>query len=317
MADPRRIISSAAAALRRLVSAQTLSVGVSVTGFIDPVARTILFSSALPGLGNVSLAPLFKAAALDDVATGPRPVVVENDMHALAARWLLTHRSQSNQDVLMVSIGDGRLGAAMLIDGRPNRGCAIAGNELGHARFFVETDRCFCGHVGCLEQICSTAFLNRRDAASGRQVAPWTLMERASRFTGPIASKPIDRKGKPAQKLVQNAGSNGHGLTDGVDAGLIDLTQYLSMGIANAVNLVRPDRLVLVSELTRYQGFHALLERSIRSALLNVLADRVQIDAWDQPLSHACESAAWLALANLYIEGWDHTRTAARSGRNE
>ena len=42
-----------------------------------------------------------------------RPIVFENDMHALAVRWLLTHQAEQTQDVLLVYIGDGRLGAAV------------------------------------------------------------------------------------------------------------------------------------------------------------------------------------------------------------
>ena len=69
------------------------------------------------------------------------PAVLGNDMQALAARWLLTHRAEPRQDVLLVWFTDGRLGSALLVDGRPNRGSVTGGNELGHTRFpGVETD---------------------------------------------------------------------------------------------------------------------------------------------------------------------------------
>src|SRR5207248_711724 len=110
-------------------------------------SHEILFSSATPGLGRRSLKPLY------EVASG-MPIALENDVHAAAARWMLTHRSSEDQDVLLVGFDDGELGATMLIGGRANRGCVNSANELGHTRFFVETERCYCGHTGCLERIC-------------------------------------------------------------------------------------------------------------------------------------------------------------------
>ena len=157
VSGPAGLIEGAAALLASHIGPRTLGVGITSTGFLDPVQHTILFSSALPGRGVESLTPIFDAV-------GERPAVLGNDMHALAARWLLTHRAEQRQDVLLVWFTDGRLGSALLIDGRPNRGCATGGNELGHTRFLVETDRCFCGQTGCLERIVSTPFLRRLDA---------------------------------------------------------------------------------------------------------------------------------------------------------
>ena len=70
------------------------------------------------------------------------------------------------------------LGSALLIDGRPNRGCVTGANELGHTRLPVETDICFCGHPGCLERIVSTEFLRRRGVPLG------SLLEHAANYSG-------------------------------------------------------------------------------------------------------------------------------------
>jgi predicted NBD/HSP70 family sugar kinase len=203
-------------------------------------------------------------------------------MHALAVRWLLTHQAEQSQDVLLVYIGDGRLGAALLVEGRPNRGCLIGANELGHTRFPVEAERCYCGQVGCLERICSSAFLNGRigkDGENGRDKLPdrraaGSLFERIARY-------------------------------DGSDERLDQMTELLACGLSNAVNFVRPNRLVLVSELARYPAFNDRLLRQIRAGVLFELVDRVRIDVWDQPGAVSAETAGWLALAGLYQEGWN------------
>jgi len=277
---PSRLVGSAAALLGKALGPEVMGVGVSVPGFYDSSSRRVLFGPVAPGREPVSLAPVCEAA-------GDLPVVIENDMHALAARWLLTHRASAGQDVLLVNVGDGSLGAAMLIGGRPNRGCVSSANELGHMRYFTDTGRCYCGQTGCLERIFSSAYLKRIEGVvgstevsedvsggvGGSEVGGGVLMRRSSRYqTG--------------------------------DEVLETLYDYLANGIANVVNFIRPHRLVLVSELTRYPGVCDLLSRSIRSRLLSELVDRVRFDLWDQPVARQAETAGWLALAGLYCEGW-------------
>jgi predicted NBD/HSP70 family sugar kinase len=270
--DPAKVIPSAVAVLKKIISSEATGIGLSSTGFVDAVEHALLLSSALPGKAGASLQPIYEAA-------GDLPVVLENDMHALAARWLLTHRA-AGQDVLLVLVGDGRLGAAMLIDGRPNRGCATGANDLGHCRFFVDTEKCFCGHVGCLERIVSSEFLARQNG----------------QVQGPKAVP------APDELLMQRVAAYGGG--SGEDPALELVLQYLSCGLANAINFVRPHRLVIVSPLTRSPAFADALVRQIRSGALTELADRVKIDFWDEPAAGSAETAGWLALANLFFGGW-------------
>ena len=256
--DPDKVVAAARRLCTELIDERTLAIGLSTTGWVDQTRHS--FSAALPGRRAVSLKPIYEAAS-------DLPIILENDMHALAARWLLAHHNEAREDVLLVYIGDGQLGAAILIDGHPNRGSASGANELGHTRFFVETDLCFCGHTGCLERICSTPFLHRRGGPDG------TLLERSRAF-------------------------------DGSDAPVAAVINYLAMALANAVNFIRPNRLVLVSELTRCPAFCDQLTRLVRSRLLVEALEHLRLDVWDQPATQSAENAGWLALASLYREGW-------------
>src|SRR5215207_4876979 len=211
--EPGKTVLVAQALLRETLTDQTLAVGLSVTGFVDPIERAILTSSSIPGQGSMSLAPLYETI-------GNRPLILENNMHALAAWWLLIHQAEADEDVLLVSIRDGQLGAALLIDGRPNRGCAIGANELGHVRFFADTDTCYCGHPGCLERIVSTEFLRRRGVASG------TLLEHAARFGGG------DSGGNGSPKSSKSGAV-------AADKAVGEVLDYLSAGLANAANFIR------------------------------------------------------------------------------
>jgi len=263
-----RLIHAAAALLERVRTDQSLGIGVSMPGFYDTATRQALSGLMATEEKPVSLAPLFDRA--DDLS-----LVVENDMHALGARWLLTHRAEAAHDVLLVNIGDGTLGAAVLHHGRPSRGCVSSANELGHMRYLADTPRCYCGQTGCLERIFSSEYLR--------------VLE-----TGEVTD------GITEEKTLMRRSAN---YTPG-DEPLETLFGYLANGIVNVVNFIRPHRLVIVSELTRYPDACNLLTRSIRSRLLAELINRVRFDLWDQPVGNPAETAGWLALADLYYDGW-------------
>jgi predicted NBD/HSP70 family sugar kinase len=148
----------------------TLAVGLTAPGFIDIPTGQMLFSPTVPSGKPVSLQPIYDAA-------GSVPIALENDAVALAARWALTHRAdaETGGDVLIVRLGDGRLGSTLLVNGSPNRGSVTGANELGHTRLPVDAPECFCGQVGCLERICSET----------------PLAERAARYDG--SDEAIDR----------------------------------------------------------------------------------------------------------------------------
>ncbi len=282
VSTPSKVTQIAAALLTSNIRKGVLAVGVTSTGFVDPIHKKILFSSALPGRGVESLKPVFDA-------TGGTRAVLGNDMHALAARWLLTHRAEQRQDVLLVWFTDGRLGSALLVNGQPNRGCTTGGNELGHTRFpDIETAECYCGQTGCLERIVSSDFL-RRQLGESSAAGPDALAQRISRF------KSIDR-----------------------DRGLSRLIQLFALGLSNAVNFLRVHRLVLVSPYSPNAAFTAELLKQTKDMVLPALRDRLAIDLWDQPSTASAENSAWLALADLLYGGWDamggHSEDHASNG---
>ncbi len=260
VATPAETVSVAKGLLEKLTNDQTYIIGLSTTGFVDTAHCQILLSSALPDENVASLRPLL------DVANG-RPLAVENDMHALAARWLQEHHRQPTEDVVLVYLDDGQLGSALLVRGEPNWGCLVGGNELGHTTMPVKTERCYCGNIGCMERICSTEFLLQEGAE------PLSLLEHVSRF-------------------------------DGTQPQMNRMIELLSIGLANCVNFVRPHRVVLVSTFTRFSPFTETLIQAVRSRLMGALSERVAFHYWDQGANSPGEAAGWLALATIYYPHW-------------
>lgn len=196
-------------------------------------------------------------------AAGATPLFIDNDMHALAQRWRLTNGAGASP-VLLIGVDDARLGASLLAGGQPVPGCMIAANELGHMRLPIDTDRCFCGGEGCLECIVSTPQLHRFGAP-----AALTL---ADALVGPSTGE--------------------------VAAGRI--LDCLATGIVNAIHLVLPAKVVVVSPFAGHGFFRDALSRRITQRLMAPLSRRVEVEFWAQASVQSAQNAAWLALAALY-----------------
>jgi len=255
-------LKTAVALLREHLDQDTLAVGLTAPGFIDLSTHEMLFSPTVPSGRSVSLQPIYDAAARV-------PIALENDAVALAARWALTHRAdaETGGDVLIVRLGDGRMGSTLLVNGRPNRGSVTGANELGHTRLPVDAPKCFCGQVGCLERICSTEFLSMRDGGTA------SLAERAGAY-------------------------------DGSDSAVNQMLELLATGLSNAVNFTRVSRLVIAGELTGSKAFTRALTDRVRALALHQLERRLRIDLWDRTEAQPARIAASLVLAHMYTSRW-------------
>lgn len=242
--------------LQGLLRANPLALGVSTTGFMDPQRKRILFSSAAP-LEEVDLAPAFRRA-------GDTPVVLNSDIHAMAIRWLKRQARSEDEDVLVVSLEDGAVGASLLVGGLPNAGCVLAGNELGHMRLGVETDRCYCGGTGCVERVFSTAFLRRSGDLE-------TLPEALSR------------------RKLSTAGRQ-----------IMDL---LGQALVSATVFVRPHQLVIGGSFASGAAFRQVLEQTWRRQLPTIFQKRVSMNWYPLRADVSAETAGWLAIANVLRGG--------------
>jgi predicted NBD/HSP70 family sugar kinase len=249
---PAALARAVSSLLDGLLRAEPVAIGVSVTGLVDPDEMRILFSSAAPG-HQVRLGPALRRA-------GDTPVVLNTEEHALSARWLMDHAEAAAEDVLVVTLEDGAVGASLLVHGHPNRGCVLGGNELGHMRLGVATPRCYCGGIGCVERVFSAAFL------------------RAAGGTGPLADALAAGRPSPAARRI------------------LALT---AQALANATIFIRPQRLVIAGSPAANTGFQRHLEQAWRAQLPEVFRSRVRIEWWPIHATVSAETAAWLAIARV------------------
>ena len=250
-------VESAAALIRESSTSPPLAIGVTVTGVVDIADDLLLESSTLRGAA-ADLRQLRDAA-------GDTPLVLENDLQALAQHWRMREKIEQHEDVLLVRLEDGAVGAALVIQGQPHAGCVHAASEIGHTRLAIETRECYCGRCGCLERIFDSDFANDLDGKTVR------LSDRIT--------------------------------ADGdLDSPLEHILDLVGIGIANAVQITRPHRLLLVSQHARSSAFRKRLVHAVQREMLASFRDRVKLEWWDGATQDRASVAAYPALALILDE---------------
>ncbi|MEW9550223.1 ROK family protein [Nonomuraea sp. NPDC050783] len=251
-----------------------LGVGVGVPGSVDDQA-----------VGTVST-PTFGWQAMP---VGERlrrrlelPVLVENDVNALAAAERLYGRGRTHRDFLVMTIGRG-VGAAIVADGRIYRGARGGAGEFGHLPVDPGGPRCGCGARGCLEAFVGSAGLLA--AARARGCAG----------TGSVAGLArAAEAGDPAAREVF------------AEAGAI-----LGRAAAGLVNVVDPEVVVVLGEGTAgWPLWRPGFEPALRAQLY---PDRrgipVEVESWGD--TSWAQGAAALVLATPF----DAAGAAGEQGR--
>jgi predicted NBD/HSP70 family sugar kinase len=129
-----------------------LGIGVGVPGSVDNQGNGLVDSSQL-GWSQVPIgATLRRELSL--------PVLVENNVNALAVAERLHGIGRQHENFLVLTIGTG-VGAGIVVDGVVLRGFAGGAGEVGHIPVSSEGPLCQCGNVGCLEAFIGEAALVR------------------------------------------------------------------------------------------------------------------------------------------------------------
>ncbi|MBX9470680.1 ROK family transcriptional regulator [Microcella sp.] len=169
-----------------------LGVGVGVPGDVDAQGTGIVNSTQL-GWTNVPIGSTLRREL-------GLPVLVENNVNAVAMAERLYGLGRRHRNFLVVTIGTG-VGAAIVIDGVIVRGTGGGAGEIGHIPVRDEGPLCSCGNRGCLETFISEDALVRiarergvigsdaplaalRDAAAGGDAAAAAIFGEAGHLLG-------------------------------------------------------------------------------------------------------------------------------------
>ena len=142
--------------LRRFIAGGSdvplLGIGVGVPGSVDRQGNGIVDSVQL-GWRQVPVGTTLRREL-------NLPVLVENNVNALAMAERLYGVGRNHENFLVLTIGTG-VGAGIVVDGIVLRGTSGASGEVGHIPVTDGGPLCTCGNHGCLESYIGEAALVR------------------------------------------------------------------------------------------------------------------------------------------------------------
>ena len=230
----------AAEVLAQTPDLSPIGIGVGAPGPLDPEAGIVIGPPTLIGWHEVPLATILSDRF-------ELPVRLENDANAAALGEWHYGAGRGADSMVFVTVSTG-IGGGVIANGRTLHGRRGLAAEIGHMTITSESDRCFCGNVGCFEAVASGTTLGRQ----------------ATRLTAPGDGSLLRRlavSGDVSARHVVEAARAG-------DAAALQLIEaeakWLGIGFTNLLHLYSPDLIVMGGGLSN--GFD-LLAPGIRATI--------------------------------------------------
>jgi glucokinase len=214
---------------------QVAGVGIGAPGSVDPAAGRVIFA---PNLGWRDVP--FQKQVEERLSV---PVFLENDCNLCTLGVHAVEFSGKPRHMVGIFLGTG-IGAGIVIGGKLYCGSNFTAGEIGHMVLDVNGPPCGCGNRGCFEAFASrTGIFNRILAAIG---------EGQETIIGSMLGEDMQdlRSGK-LRKAIQ-AG-------DKYVAEVVrDAARYTGVAVANVINLLNPECIVLGGGLIEQLENHML-----------------------------------------------------------
>lgn len=206
-----------------LTLANVRAIGLGTPGTVDAESGRVIFSPNLSGWKDV---PLKKDLEKELGA----PVFVGNDANICTLAVFEHEFKGKPQNLVGIFIGTG-VGGGIVINGQLYFGHNHTAGEIGHTTVDVNGPKCGCGNRGCLETFASrTAIFKKIQSAvkDGQKTLLTDILgaDLADMRSGDLR-KAIRKGDKFVEKIVNEA------------------AEYAGLGVANIINLLNPEVIVL------------------------------------------------------------------------
>lgn len=207
-----------------LAAERILGVGVAIPSPVDPNDRQgVLTPEVFPSWQGVEIIPTLERVY-------GVPVYIDNDANlgALAELWWGVGRHGGN--LVFIKVGKG-VGAGLIINGDIYRGSRGMAGEIGHIVVESSSQRVHCGMPGAL-----TAY-----------VGAHSLTQQVNERRGRHPDSPL-LKGESSVSDIADAALAGDSLAREI---VEDAGRYIGITVANILNLLNPEAVVLGGALTK------------------------------------------------------------------
>lgn len=235
------------------IHGRVAGIGLSVPGLIDAGRGISVFAPNIPGWRDIPVVEIFE----DEFNI---PCWVENDARAMAIGEAMFGAGRGYANILCVNVGRG-IGAGVIINGEIYRGKQGGAGELGHMTIDPDGPLCLCGNYGCLEVMAAgpaiAAAAVRKISAGADTLISRLVDGRIQDISAEVVSRAAIEGDPVARSLIQEAG------------------RYLGIGIANAVNLLSPEIVIIGGGVSRsgdilFEEVRTTVEKRAFTAVVNL-----------------------------------------------
>jgi glucokinase len=277
--DPNVIVSAISSVVNDCVAQaqgkQFAAISIVVPGSVSPATGLVVNAPNVPSIVTFPL----PSALTKELQ---RPILIENDANAAAVgeRWKGAGRKL--QTIVCLTLGTG-VGGGVILNGELWRGIDGTGGEIGHTSVNPFGGvRCKCGNVGCLEVYASATALVR----IARELLPTFPQSILHESGDELSAKVI------AQAAQQHDAC--------AIAAFEIMTTHLGIGLANVVNTLNPEAIVIGGGVSAsFDLFAPAARAEMMKRAFPVPAQRCQILKAECGDDAGLLGAAWLALARV------------------
>jgi predicted NBD/HSP70 family sugar kinase len=285
--SPTATLNQISATIRQLIKdseinqGRIIGVGVGASGLVNYHAGVNLLA---PSLG-------WHDVPIQNILTGSvnLPVAVDNNVRAMALGEAYFGDGQEAESLAFV-YGRVGVGAGFVVNGHVFHGSSAGAGEIGHTIMRIDGgELCRCGQYGCLETLVSEPVIVS-EAELIAQKNPGGLLDRVLKSEKHLS--PIERvfaaarQGDPETKEMLNRRS-----------------RYLGMALANLVNMLNPQMIILGGMFAQGQDLILpLASETMRQKAFASMGDNVRLQPTSFGWSAGVIGASALALMRFFYQ---------------
>lgn len=202
---------------------QVAGIGIGAPGAVNFEEGTVIFAPNMEGWKDIPLKKeLEKILGL--------PVFVENDCNIAALGVHVGELKAKPRHMLGIFVGTG-IGGGLIINGEPFSGYCHTAGEVGHMVLEVSGPKCGCGNKGCLEALASRTAIFQRIKQGIKDGQKTILVDMLGDDLNDLRSGDLRKAIRKGDKFV--------------DKVIEEASEYLGIAIANLVNILNPEVVVL------------------------------------------------------------------------
>jgi glucokinase len=158
------------------------------------------------------------------------PVFIENDANAAALGEKIGGAGRSFDNFVLLTLGTG-IGGGIIHQGK----LLAVSAEIGHMSINADAEKCPCGNIGCLENYASARAMVSKTVALLEKGTESLLKECCKGSIYKITPEDIYRTALEGDTLSREV--------------LRDAGRYLGVGLANIINIMSPEAIILTGGL--------------------------------------------------------------------